>query len=142
MLAAELRAAIEKRLAEYLADGQDIWGVAAIAKKHNALPVYLDMGGILFLSPSGEILTLAHDDGDSVRPEESIEWRTIAAVVASEKFPELVSLRPQRPTSAIDCSACGGTGHVTRHNLRCGECLSLGWKLAEWKLTPWSRPVS
>jgi hypothetical protein len=134
MHSAEIRQAIENRLAEYLSRPDEVWGVADIARQYNALPVYLDMGGMLFLTPSGDVFFLGNEDGDSMQPETSIEWRTIAAVVASEKYPELAALRPQRPDSAIDCPECGGTGRVMPQRLRCGDCLSLGWKLPGQKL--------
>jgi hypothetical protein len=130
MTTAETRKAIAKRLAEYVSNANDPWGLTRIASRHSALPVYMDMGGALFLTLDGDVLRLYHDDGDIPTPELESGWRIVAAVAASEKYSELSSLLPERAASATDCSACGGTGYVTRHNIRCGECYSLGWKLA------------
>jgi hypothetical protein len=128
MPSSETRKAIAKRLAEYVSNPNDPWGLTQIADHHSALPVYMDMGGTLFLTLDGDVLSLHHDDGDIPTPELEPGWRIIAAVAASEKYPELSPLVPERPASATDCSACGGTGRVTRHDIRCGECFSLGWK--------------
>jgi hypothetical protein len=130
MPSSETAKAIAKRLAEYVSNPNDPWGLSQIAKRHRALPVYLDMGGALFLTLEGDVLRLNHDDGDIPTPELETGWRIVAALAASEKYPELSSLVPPRPASATDCSVCGGTGRITRHNLRCGACFSLGWKNA------------
>ena len=127
-MASDSRTAIEKRLAEYLAGPGD--ELAPLARRYNALPVYRDIGGTLFLSPSGEVLSLGQTDENTLRPEKSVEWRTVAAVAAAERYPELSCLLPVRPTSTSDCATCGGSGRVAPRNLRCGNCWGLGWKLA------------
>jgi hypothetical protein len=126
----ETREVIAKRLAEYASNPNDPWGLTQVAERLRALPVYMDMGGALFLTLDGDVLRLNHYDGDVPTPELDSERHIVAAVAAAEKYPELAPLVPERPASAEDCSACGGTGRITRHNLRCGECTSLGWKHA------------
>jgi hypothetical protein len=131
MTAAETTATIAKCLAGYLANPWDQLNLADLARLHNALPVYADVGGSLFLSPTGAVLRLSHvDDNDRLSPERDPKWQLVAAVAASEKYPELGFLVPQRPASAPACFACGGKGREAQHNMRCGECFGLGWQLA------------
>jgi hypothetical protein len=114
---------IRQRLAEYLsnpaAEFQDV------ARRYDALPVYSDVGGTLFLTPSSQVLCLQADSVD-LQEEHSLEWRLVALVRAAEKFPELQPLLPARPDNAPACAACSGRGSVAG-GLRCGVCLGLGW---------------
>jgi hypothetical protein len=131
MTTMDTRAAIERCLTQYLVNPWDKLNLIQLARQHHALPVYSDVGGSLFLSPTGEVLTLSHTNGsDTLNPEKDPKWRLMAAVAASEKYPELRSLLPLRRSSAADCAGCGGSGRVAINKLRCGECLGLGWNLA------------
>ena len=47
-------------------------------------------------------------EANVVRPELDERWRQIALGLAALKFPGLETLLPQRPTTAIACSDCGG----------------------------------
>jgi len=113
---------IRRRLAEYLTDS------AAehrdVASRFEALPVYADMGGTFFITPSLQILIMRHDEG-AVSEECSPEWRLVALVAAVERYPELRQLLPTRPSGALDCSVCAGTGRLL--SARCGSCFGLGW---------------
>jgi hypothetical protein len=121
---------IRRRLAEYLsnpaAEFQDV------ARRHDALPVYSDFGGTLFLTPSSTVLCLPADSVD-LQEEHSPEWRLVALVRAAEKFPELQSLLPVRPDNAPACAACAGCGSVAG-GPRCGACLGLGWQVRSNKV--------
>ena len=128
MLSASERAAVENRLAAFLADPGVKLNLVPLARQYNALPVYSDIGGDLFLTLSGEILHLNEGDPKGLPTLETDPvWQLIAAVVASEKYPELAFLRPQRPLSAKDCLKCEGTGHPMSLGFICGECFGLGW---------------
>jgi len=113
---------IRRRLAEYLTDP------AAehrdVASRFEALPVYADIGGTLFITPSLQILIMGHDEG-ALSEECSPEWRLVALVAAAERFSELRELLPTRPSGASDCSVCAGTGRLL--SARCGSCFGLGW---------------
>lgn len=121
---------IRRRLAEYLsnpaAEFQDV------ARRYDALPVYSDIGGTLFLTPSSKVLCLPTDSVD-LQEEHSLEWRLVALVRAVEKFPELQPLLPVRPDNAPACAACSGRGSVAG-GLRCGACLGLGWPVRSTKV--------
>ena len=113
---------VRRRLAEYLTDPAAEHG--DVASRFEALPVYSDMGGTLFITPSLQILIMRSDEG-ALSEECSPEWRLVALVAAAERFPELKQLLPTRPSGASDCSACAGTGRLL--GARCGSCFGLGW---------------
>lgn len=121
---------IRRRLAEYLsnpaAEFQDL------ARRYDALPVYSDVGGTIFLTPSSKVLCLPTDSVD-LQEEHSPEWRLVALVHAAEKFPELQPLLPVRPDNTPACAACSGCGSVAG-GLRCGACLGLGWSVRSNKV--------
>src|SRR5687768_2653932 len=93
---------VQRHLEAFLAGPES--ELTSIAAKHQALPVYSDMGGSLFITPSLEVLML---DNDQLSPvlEASEHWRLVAIVSAAEKFPDLECLLPLRPDNASECSA-------------------------------------
>lgn len=114
---------LRNRIADYLSNPTAEF--VDIAREHNALPVYSDMGGTLFLTSAGKVLCLP--DGGELSEEHSPEWQLIAALCAAEKFPELQYLVPPRPGHAADCEQCSGQRRVM-NGFRCGSCLGLGWR--------------
>ena len=113
---------IRRQLAAYLTDPAAEYRDVAI--RFEALPVYSDMGGTLFITPSLQILVMRSDDG-GLSEESSPEWRLVALVAAAERFAALKQLLPSRPSAALDCSVCAGTGRLM--GIRCGTCFGLGW---------------
>ena len=113
---------IRRQLAAYLTDPAAEYRDVAI--RFEALPVYSDMGGTLFITPSLQILVMRSDDG-GLNEESSPEWRLVALVAAAERFAALKQLLPSRPSAALDCSVCAGTGRLM--DIRCGTCFGLGW---------------
>lgn len=118
-----LQALIRPRLAEYLSDaGAEFRDVA---RQFEALPVYSDLGGTLFITPSLQVLTMRSEE--TILGEEcSPQWRLVALVVAAERFPELAQLLPVRPGNVAPCAMCSGTGRL-QQGVRCGSCFGLGW---------------
>ena len=45
---------------------------------------------------------------------------------ASDKWPELRSQVPARPSGAPSCDRCNGSGYIIRRTI-CPRCHSLGW---------------
>lgn len=103
--------------------GDDLFRKAAV--RTGGLPVYADMGGVLVVTESLEIL-LYEPETDSLRGVADERWRIFALVKAAQKFPSLATLRPQQPASAVACSQCGGQG-VVLGGLDCGRCFGVGW---------------
>jgi hypothetical protein len=114
---------IKRRLDEYLSEpGAEFRDVAS---HFSALPVYSDIGGTLFITPSQKILSMRVDE-TAVNEEQSPQWKLVALVAAAERFPELAQLLPVRSPETPPCTFCSGTGRLQRR-LRCGECYGLGW---------------
>lgn len=118
-------AAVIRRLRKaMLSDGEP--GLKAVAEVTRGLPVYGDTGGYLAIREDGEVVRYNAERRTAER-EESEQWRVLARLVASEKFPELVALRPERPADARGCYVCRGRGTVL-YSVKCGTCWGLGWR--------------
>lgn len=130
MITPGLQAVIRSLIERWLAS-PDHPDVTEAVRVSGALPVYADMGGTLFLRPDGEILALAHDEGDEPQLETDERWRITAVVVGAEKYPELRPLLPIRPAETEDCDACAGQGRIRvaeiDYRFLCGNCYGLGW---------------
>jgi hypothetical protein len=123
-----LQQIIRRRLNEYLTDpAAKYWDVAS---RFEALPIYSDMGGTLFITPTLQVLM--QSDGGAPSEVSSPEWKLVAFVAAAERFSELKQLLPTRPDDALDCSLCAGTGRIL--GVRCGSCLGLRWPPVQVKL--------
>jgi hypothetical protein len=94
------------------------------AKATGGLPVLTDMGGVLVLTPAGEVFHYEPERGIAKQADE--RWRTLALVKAALKHPELRALMPERPPTAMMCNACHGTG-VILGTMDCGTCMGTGW---------------
>jgi hypothetical protein len=89
---------------------------AEIAQRAEGLPVYVDVGGSLVLTTAGEVREYVFES-DTVNTVTEPRSLRLAAVSASQRYPELELLRPARGER---CRVCGGTG--TLYGIRCGEC--------------------
>ena len=98
------------------------------ARVTGGVPVYSDMGGILVLNRDLSVSRYNPDDGSVTQATE--EWRVLALRRASQLFPELGSLAPERPAGAADCPACHGTGTILG-GIVCGTCLGSGWVVSK-----------
>jgi hypothetical protein len=114
---------VQRRLAEYLNDSAAEF--RGVARQFNALPVYADLGGTLFITTSLQVLSMRSDD-TAVVEEHSPQWRLVALVAAADRFPELKQLLPVRPSNVATCAVCLGTGRLEQ-GPRCGVCFGLGW---------------
>jgi len=123
----EISEHIQVRIKEYLAR-PDIHGLAEVVRTMNALPLYVDMGGALFIRPTGEIFQWDETERKAT-PEKSANWRLTALVVGCKKYPELKALLPLRSPAEVDCVTCEGSGKMVfgEHSLLCGDCSGLGW---------------
>jgi hypothetical protein len=61
------------------------------------------------LSRAGEILVIDTEEGQPPRPATDSE-RRLALFRSIAKYPELLSLLPDRPPDAVQCPGCSGTG--------------------------------
>ncbi|MDC3979814.1 hypothetical protein [Polyangium jinanense] len=135
-LTAEQQALVGEELSRYLESTDSRKMVADLvdaAREASALPVYADMGGALLITTEGDVLIVSTnqvwDRNAKWETEADPQWRLLARIAASERYPQLSFLRPTRPVSAVDCEACNGTGSVEFSGCaaRCGGCWSTGW---------------
>jgi hypothetical protein len=106
----------------------------AVAMLTGGLPVYSDIGGTLAITSDGRLLRHVDDTGEVVE-EVDERWQTLAFISAAERYPELAELRPSGSERAVPCGDCGGTGRLIG-NVRCAECLGLGWKYPAGEKNP------
>lgn len=99
--------------------------VRAAARLTGGVPVHWDLGGVLAVTPDGGVAYYDPETGE-VCVEREAGWRTLARVKAARKYPELQTLLPERPGTAVTCSQCGGSGTVFGH-IDCGACFGAGW---------------
>ena len=110
--------------------GEDRWTSHDTARRHQALPLYADLGGVLFLRSDGEVLVGQGIVGEELEVEPNRAWHITVRVIAAEKYPELKPLLPERPPDAPTCDDCRGTGKVpvAASHVICGGCFGLGWQ--------------
>lgn len=113
-----LKAFVERRIADLSLSTEEEMA-RGVATDFGDLLLYADMGGALALKPTGELLSIPHDDPDA-KLEVDERWRVAALVKGSKKYSELQELLPRRPAEANDCTHCHGTGLF--HHALCGAC--------------------
>jgi hypothetical protein len=92
--------------------------------------------GFFGLRKDGSMAFVGWDPPRELETRIEAQMQRIALVAASEHYPELAYLRPIRPTSAVMCPNCHGTGRpmyegrALPENIRC-MCGGLGWVLPE-----------
>ena len=124
-----MRAAIEKRIEEFLAadDPKLEWMKPAI-RKHTFLPLHVGWVAVLGIRPDGSLVRWDHeDDREAVKPLADAYWQRMAICQGMRKYPELGTLIPQRPASAQACEDCGGTGQVRGAPQVICQCGGIGW---------------
>ncbi len=123
----------------YIAESSQLYpDTATFIERVNGLPLYVDIGGGVALSPDGELIVFIWDEPQSIQPVSDPHLRFVALVAGSERYPELASLSPQRTLNDRDCPVCNGKGRLldleahgidTKH-VRC-YCGGLGWLPAD-----------
>jgi hypothetical protein len=127
-----LKEQIQLRIDELIAstdpDPADLRRMARLMK---ALPIYADMGGCIALRTDGSFVFL---DWETEKTSEEFDqqFKIVALVNGSEKYPELKVLLPARPEGANDCEDCNGIGRPIIEGqvfkqAFCGKCWGLGW---------------
>jgi hypothetical protein len=89
--------------------------------------VYCDIGGCLIIAADGAIWAESFVTGERCREEDQEKIR-LAHIIAAERYDELRELKPSRPPAAKTCRMCDGRGRLTKQEVRCGQCLGLGWE--------------
>jgi hypothetical protein len=122
----ELAAAIEARIAEFLAsqDPRDGWLKDAV-RRHGFLPSY--RGWFLITGVRRDGSAVAWNEETPESPPALLEGARarLALCQAAVMYPELVGLVPVRPSGAESCTVCSGTGRLPG-SLIC-SCGGAGW---------------
>lgn len=96
------------------------------------LPLMLDWGGCYALRSDGQVISFLWDVPMEVRVENDLRIRNIALFQGSKKYPELMALIPPKPSNAVECSGCDGTG-IEKTTAKMGfdnfvcYCGGVGW---------------
>jgi hypothetical protein len=111
------REQIQKRIAEFIADsktsGADAWARGAV-ERLNALPLLFDWGGFMALLQNGQVVWVPDDDEPGeIRVVEEERVRNMGLFQGTKLHPDLQFLLPTRPSDAIECPDCRGTGKLT-----------------------------
>jgi hypothetical protein len=114
--------------------------VEAIAKRVGGIPLFGNIfGGTLVMLLDGEVVEVP-DDPDGPPTPASPESVSFGLVAGSRRYPWLAELIPTRPSDALDCPTCGGTGEIAFNDARgervsawCGACHALGWQVGGGK---------
>lgn len=100
---------------------------SSLSADGRAVMIYGDIGGAAYITPDGEILTQAWDSEEPPAPEADPTLRLAALVIGAEKHPQLRPLLPSRPSDAVTCKTCGGTGRLPKYPRLLCLCGGIGW---------------
>jgi len=100
--------------------------VRSQAKRLTALAVNLDLWSWWFLAPTGEVILVAVGDDTEHKRYDDRGHVLVALVWASESYPELRQVLPQRPPDAVDCR-CAEIQRTAEKTFLCTDCGDLGW---------------
>jgi GNAT superfamily N-acetyltransferase len=114
VIASKLSQLIKAEIERYLADPNPLnLDPRPFVELHNVLPLLADWNGFFGLRPNGDVLVFLYDDGVMVfKLETDTRIRRVAFAQGAKTYAWLVELIPPRPSDAVDCSVCGGTGQI------------------------------
>jgi len=126
---------VRRALQGYIESSTDEPEVLAIAKTHHALPLWRDMGGVLYLQPDGHIIASTWDVPGRVKPVADIrphrDMLHAARAKAGRKYPEIQGLTPEKGPGAVPCRSSDGHGNLLGMSIQPGDvlcgCGGLGW---------------
>jgi hypothetical protein len=79
-------------------------------QERDLIPVWADWVGGFGLTPDHSVVFIEHGLSGVPDPVEEPHLRHITLFLASQKFPELSHLQPQRQPGDPTCPSCGGSG--------------------------------
>jgi hypothetical protein len=141
----EVAGKIQETLAKFIADPEpyvifDDLDLRKLAAELKLLPAMQDMGGCFAIRTDGQIFSFLWDSPYELRPEDDPRIINTVFHEASQRYPELKGLKPQKPPDAQTCSQCKGTGDPLfgtdsenkYKNIVC-YCGNLGWLPPDYK---------
>jgi hypothetical protein len=127
---------VERRIDEFIEESpSNRPDVRKAVARLDVLPLFFDWTAFMALGPDGLVVWVPYDNepGD-VEPVHEEQVRNMGLFQGARLHPGLAFLVPSRPTDAIDCPVCGGTGRVTfpegrKHlsDVIICSCGGLGW---------------
>jgi hypothetical protein len=108
----------------------------AIVQNEDAVVMFYGMGDPMYLTFDGRVIIYEFfvvENGP--REAKTLAEAAMAVVVGAKirKFPELLSLLPERPDDAFDCERCETSGWIKLFKsvppFVCEDCGGLGWQL-------------
>ena|SRR5262249_54074 len=146
-LTEEIAGKIQEEFAKFITDPEpyvifDDLDLRKLAAELYLLPVMLDMGGCYAIRSDGKIFSFLWDYPEGLRPEDDPCIVNMVLYRASQRYPELAELKPQKPAGAQTCSYCKGTGDPFSgtdmenkfNNVSC-YCGKLGWLPPDYKIS-------
>ena len=123
------------KVREAIADLDDSFDWGRLGRHHDAIPLLLTIGKMIFLRSDGAFLEYEGDPLPERLIRETPDMDTVALAWGAERYPWLSALFPSRPADAPNCARCGGTGRLGNASHRgsyiyCPSCAALGWVLA------------
>jgi hypothetical protein len=88
-------------------------GLPELARRLDVLPLTWDMGGCAAIRPTGEIVSWAWDEETKVSVDNTPLGRNRALFQGAAKYPGLLPFLPSRPSTAVTCVHCKGTGKLS-----------------------------
>ncbi|MHC5540734.1 hypothetical protein ACYOEI_21145 [Singulisphaera rosea] len=128
-------AEVEARIREVLEDSTSVHACfhEAIARE-NVLPLLFGWDGFMAMTPGGRVVWVSDEEPEVVTAIQDERLRNIGRFRGARLHPGLSFLLPARPTDAVPCPDCQGTGRVKlpksleRHeSLMVCYCGGLGW---------------
>jgi hypothetical protein len=126
----ELPPAIRAKVRDAISDLDDSFDWGRLGRQHEAIPLLLTIGSMIFLRSDGTFLEHEGDPFPERLTRESSEINTIALAWGTERYPWLAELLPPRPPDARDCSVCAGARRLAvgeSGHIYCASCAALGW---------------
>jgi hypothetical protein len=129
----ELAVKISERIRNYVSlPSHGLEEAISVALSIEALPLYLDVGGVFAVKPTGEIVVISSDEPHTLRIEDDPRICNIVFFQGSKKYPELSELVLSKPINAQLCPYCKGTGIAPTPPGVSGDqfvcyCGGLGW---------------
>ena len=100
--------------------------VEGLVRQHRVLPISADMGSTYFFRIADrQVLCCGWGPNDALYIEEP-SMQVGAMVAGAKRYPQLKAFLPKRPSDAVECVECHGTGTIL-NSCGCGACWSLGW---------------
>lgn len=123
----DLAAKVRRRIEEIVSrtDGDPV--LQTLVCRYSMIPMCVDAGGGLALRSDGEIVQFLWDEPVAPVLCTDVRVRNMALFQGSLLYPELATLVPVRPTTAVTCHRCRGTGDTGLGERFVCFCGGLGW---------------